>query len=57
MADKYKKLYVAKTDASKGLESVVDLKNWTCLGRKAFSKDTEQTQVAHPRKRTASATS
>lgn len=39
MADKYKKLYVARTDASKGLESVVDLKNWTAWDGKMFSKD------------------
>ncbi len=39
MANKYKKLYLAKVDASKGLEHAVDLKNWTAWDGKAFSKD------------------
>lgn len=39
MADKLKKLYVAKVDASKGLEAATDLKNWKAWDGKAFSKD------------------
>lgn len=39
IADKYKKLYIAKVDASKGLEFTVDLKNWTAWDGKEFSKD------------------
>lgn len=39
IADKYKKLYIAKVDASKGLEFTVDLKNWTAWDGKKFSKD------------------
>lgn len=50
MADKYKKLYVAKADASKGLESVVDLKNWTAWDGKAFSKDLNKRRSLIPEK-------
>jgi len=39
LANKYKKLYVAKTDASKGLEAVTDLKNWTAWDGESFNKD------------------
>jgi hypothetical protein len=39
MANKYKKLYVAKVDTSKGLESVTDLKNWSAWDGNTFSKD------------------
>ncbi|HKP67921.1 MAG TPA: DUF5005 domain-containing protein [Pyrinomonadaceae bacterium] len=39
LANKYKKLYVAKTDASKGLDAVTDLKNWTAWDGKSFNKD------------------
>ena len=39
MADKYKKLYVAKVDASKGLEAVADLNNWSAWDGKNFAKD------------------
>lgn len=39
MANKYKKLYIAKVDASKGLEHAVDLKNWTAWNGKSFSKN------------------
>jgi len=39
MADKYKKLYIAKVDASKGLEAVADLNNWNAWDGKAFVKD------------------
>jgi hypothetical protein len=50
MADKYKKLYIAKTDASKGLESVVDLKNWTAWDSKIFSKDLSRRKSIIPEK-------
>jgi hypothetical protein len=39
MADKYKKLYVAKVDISKGLEAVTDLKNWSAWDGMNFAKD------------------
>lgn len=39
MANKYKKLYIAKVDGSKGLEHITDLKNWTAWDGKAFAKD------------------
>ena len=50
MADKYKKLYVARTDASKGLESVVDLKNWTVWDGSSFSKDLNKRKSIIPEK-------
>ena len=39
LVDKYKKLYIAKTDASKGLEYVSDEKNWQAWDGKKWSKD------------------
>lgn len=39
VANKYKKLYIAKVDASKGLEYAVDLRNWTAWDGRSFSKD------------------
>jgi Domain of unknown function (DUF5005) len=39
MADKYKKLYIARVDPSKGLEAATDLKNWTAWDGKSFAKD------------------
>ncbi len=50
MADKYKKLYVAKVDASKGMESVVDLKNWTAWDGNSFSKDLSKRKSIIPEK-------
>lgn len=38
-ANKYKKLYLAKVDASRGLEFAADLKNWKAWNGKQFSKD------------------
>lgn len=38
-ANRYKKLYVAKVDASKGLEYAANLKNWTAWNGRAFSRD------------------
>lgn len=50
MADKYKKLYVARADVSKGLESVVDLKNWTAWDGTAFSKNLNKRKSIIPEK-------
>lgn len=49
-ANKYKKLYVAQADASKGLESVVDLKNWRAWDGKEFSKDLNKRKSIIPEK-------
>jgi len=38
-ANKYKKLYLAKVDSSKGIEFASDLKNWTVWNGKRFAKD------------------
>ena len=48
MADKLKKLYVAKVDASKGLETATDLKNWKAWDGKAFSKDLDKRRSIIP---------
>ena len=50
IADKYKKLYIAKVDASTGLESVVDLKNWSAWDGKTFSKDLNKRKSIIPEK-------
>ena len=50
MANKYKKLYLTKVDASKGLEHAVDLKNWTAWDGKAFSKDLDKRKSLIPEK-------
>ena len=39
LVDKYKKLYVAKTDASKGIGYVADEKNWRVWDGKSWTKD------------------
>jgi len=39
LVDKYKKLYIAKADASKGIESVSDEKNWQAWDGKNWSKE------------------
>lgn len=39
VANKYKKLYIAKTDASKGLDGVTDLKNWTAWDGSKWNKN------------------
>ncbi len=38
IVNKYKKLYVAKTDVSKGIESVADERNWTAWNGKKWVK-------------------
>lgn len=50
IADKFKKLYIARVDASKGLESAVDLKNWTVWDGKAFSKNLNKRKSIIPEK-------
>ena len=50
MANKFKKLYIAKADASKGLESVVDLKNWIAWDGKVFSKNLDNRKSIIPEK-------
>lgn len=50
MANKYKKLYIAKVDASKGLEYAVDLKNWTAWDGKSFSKNLSKRKSIIPEK-------
>lgn len=49
-ANKYKKLYVAKVDASKGLEFAADLKNWRAWDGKTFSKDLKTRKSLIPEK-------
>jgi len=38
IVDRYKKLYLAKTDATKGIEQVSDLKNWKAWDGKKWTK-------------------
>lgn len=42
LVDKYKKLYIAKTDASRGIEGVADLKNWQAWDGKKWAKDVKR---------------
>lgn len=39
LVDRYKKLYIAKTDASKGLEYISDEKNWRAWDGKKWNKN------------------
>lgn len=48
--DKYKKLYVAKTDASKGIEFVADEKNWQAWDGKGWNKDLRKRASIIPEK-------
>ncbi len=50
VANKYKKLYVARVDASKGLENAVDLHNWTAWDGKVFSKNLSSRKSIIPEK-------
>lgn len=50
LVDKYKKLYVAKTDASKGLEYVSDEKNWKAWDGKKWVKDLRKRASLIPEK-------
>lgn len=49
-ANKYKKLYLAKVDASKGLEFAADLKNWRAWDGKRFTKDLDSRRSLIPEK-------
>ena len=49
-ANKYKKLYIAKVDASNGLDPVADLRNWAAWDGKAFSKDLNKRKSIIPEK-------
>jgi len=49
-ANKYKKLYLAKVDVSKGIEFAADLKNWKAWNGKAFSKDLNRRTSLIPEK-------
>lgn len=50
LVDKYKKLYIAKTDASKGIESVSDEKNWKTWDGKKWVKDLRKRASLIPEK-------
>lgn len=50
LVDKYKKLYVAKTDASKGIEYVSDEKNWKAWDGKSWSKNLKKRASIIPEK-------
>lgn len=50
LVDKYKKLYVAKTDASKGIEYVGDEKNWRAWNGKNWTKDLRKRASIIPEK-------
>jgi len=50
MADKYKKLYIAKVDSSKGLEAATDLKIWSAWDGKEFAKDLSKRKSIIPEK-------
>lgn len=47
---RYKKLYLAKTDITKGLEKVTDLKNWQAWDGKNWSKDVKKAASIIPEK-------
>lgn len=50
LADKYKKLYLAKTDASKGIEYVSDEKNWKAWDGKNWTKNLKNRASIIPEK-------
>lgn len=50
LVDKYKKLYIAKTDASKGIEYVADEKNWQAWDGKKWTKDLRKRASIIPEK-------
>lgn len=50
LVDKYKKLYIAKTDASKGIEYVSDEKNWKAWDGKKWTKDLRKRASLIPEK-------
>lgn len=48
IANKYKKLYIAKVDAKKGLSGVTDLKNWTAWDGKKWNKNLNSRKTIIP---------
>lgn len=50
LVNKYKKLYIAKTDASKGIENVADEKNWQAWNGKKWVKNLEKRASIIPEK-------
>mgnify|MGYP001618001560 CR=1 FL=1 len=50
LVDKYKKLYVAKTDISKGIEYVSDEKNWKAWDGKSWNKNLRKRASIIPEK-------
>lgn len=50
LANKYKKLYVAKTDISKGIEKVADQKNWRAWNGKKWVKGLQKRVSIIPEK-------
>lgn len=48
LTNKYKKLYVARTDASKGIEAVSDQKNWRAWNGKKWVKGLEKRESIIP---------
>lgn len=50
LVDKYKKLYIAKTDVSKGIEFVSDEKNWQAWDSKKWVKDLRKRASLIPEK-------
>jgi len=48
IVDKYKKLYVARTDASKGIEHVADEKNWKAWDGKGWTGDLKKRKSIIP---------
>lgn len=50
LVDKYKKLYIAKTDASKGIEFVSDEKNWLAWDGKKWVKNLRKRASIIPQK-------
>lgn len=50
LVDKYKKLYIAKTDASKGIQYVSDEKNWQAWDGKKWTKDLRKRASLIPEK-------
>lgn len=50
LVDKYKKLYIAKTDASKGIEYVADEKNWQAWDGKKWTNDLRKRASIIPEK-------
>lgn len=48
IADKYKKLYIARVEISGGLDAVVDLKNWSAWDGKKWSKDLDKRRSIIP---------